>query len=81
MLSAADGGIELDAIAFEGAGALDKLGGFASRFGPQFYGLSENRDTITLIREEWSVPASIPFGAGEELVPLRAGESIPWKLA
>ncbi|HLE67856.1 MAG TPA: dihydroorotase [Burkholderiales bacterium] len=77
----AHAGIELYAIAFEEAGALDKLEGFASRFGPQFYGLSENRDTITLIREEWSVPASIPFGAGEELVPLRAGESIPWKLA
>ena len=77
----AHAGIELYAIAFEEAGALDKLEGFASRFGPQFYGLSVNRDTITLIREEWSVPASIPFGAGEELVPLRAGESIPWKLA
>ena len=77
----AHAGIELYAIAFEEAGALDKLEGFASRFGPQFYGLSLNPDTITLVREEWSVPASIPFGAGEELVPLRAGETIPWKLA
>ncbi len=73
--------LELYAVAFEEAGALDKLEGFASRFGPQFYGVAVNRDTITLVREEWLVPASIPFGAGEELVPLRAGETIPWKLA
>ena len=76
----AHAGIELYAVAFEEAGALDKLESFASRFGPQFYGLGVNRDTVTLVREEWPVPASIPFGAGEELVPLRAGESIPWKL-
>ena len=72
--------IELYAIAFEEAGALDKLEGFASRFGPQFYGLPVNDDTITLAREDWIVPAAIPFGDGEELVPLRAGDSIPWKL-
>jgi dihydroorotase len=72
--------IELYAIAFEEAGALDKLEGFASRFGPQFYGLPPNDDTITLTREDWIVPAAIPFGHGEELVPLRAGDSIPWKL-
>ena len=72
--------IELYAIAFEEAGALDKLEGFASRFGPQFYRLPVNRDTITLAREEWTVPAAIAFGEREELVPLRAGESIPWKL-
>ena len=72
--------IELYAIAFEEAGALDKLEGFASRFGPQFYGLPVNDDTITLAREDWTVPAAIPFGDGEELVPLRAGDSIPWKL-
>jgi len=73
--------LELYAAAFEEAGALDKLEGFASRFGPQFYGLAPNRDTITLERVDWTVPASIPFGPGEELIPLRAGETIPWKLA
>ena len=72
--------IELYAIAFEEAGALGKLEGFASRFGPRFYGLPENRDTITLAREEWTAPAALPFGAGEELVPLRGGETIPWKM-
>ena len=72
--------IELYAVAFEEAGALDRLEGFASQFGARFYGLPENQDSITLIREEWRVPERIAFGA-EDLVPLRAGETIPWKLA
>jgi len=72
--------IELYAAAFEEAGALDKLEGFASVFGAQFYGLPVNADTITLERAEWRVPERLAFG-GEELVPLRAGETIPWKLA
>ena len=72
--------IELYAIAFEEAGALDKLEGFASRFGAQFYGLPLNEDKITLVRQEWTVPESIPFGE-DALVPLRAGETLPWKLA
>jgi dihydroorotase len=72
--------LELYAIAFEEAGALDRLEGFASRFGAQFYGLPVNRERITLERGEWTVPESLPFGA-ERLVPLRAGETIPWKIA
>jgi dihydroorotase len=72
--------IELYAAAFEEAGALDKLEGFASVFGAQFYGLPLNTETITLERAEWRVPERLAFGA-EELVPLRAGETIPWKLA
>jgi len=72
--------IELYAVAFEEAGKLDKLEGFASRFGAQFYGLQPNRERITLVRSDWQVPASLPFGPGEELIPLRAGETIPWKL-
>jgi dihydroorotase len=71
--------IELYATAFEEAGALDKLEGFASTFGAQFYGLPLNKGTITLAREEWRIPERVPFGAGE-LVPLRAGETLPWKL-
>ena len=71
--------IELYAAAFEEAGALDKLEGFASAFGAGFYSLPLNRDTITLERAEWRVPERLAFG-GEELVPLRAGETIPWKL-
>jgi dihydroorotase len=72
--------LELYAVAFEEAGALDKLEGFASRFGPQFYGLPVNRESVTLERDEWTVPATLAFGDAR-LVPLRAGETIPWKLA
>ena len=72
--------IELYAIAFEEAGALDKLEGFASRFGARFYGLPVNEDKITLVRQDWKVPETMPFGE-DQLVPLRAGETLPWKLA
>src|SRR5882672_2216574 len=71
--------IELYAAAFEEAGALDKLEAFASRFGAQFYALPLNRDSITLVREAWKAPARLKFGR-DEVVPLRAGETIPWKL-
>lgn len=76
----AHAGIELYALAFEEAGALDRLEAFASRFGPQFYGLPPNVDKIALVRESWTAPQSIAFG-DETLVPLRAGENISWKLA
>ncbi len=72
--------LELYATAFEEAGALDKLEGFASLHGAAFYGLEPNEEKLTLVREEWAVPETIPFGSGR-LVPLRAGETIPWKLA
>lgn len=71
--------LELYAEAFEAADGLDRLEAFASFNGPDFYGLPRNRDTITLRRELVSVPASIPFGA-DELIPLRAGETVGWKL-
>jgi dihydroorotase len=71
--------LELYAIAFEEALALDKLEGFASVFGARFYGLAPNAETVTLARREWTVPQRLKFG-GEELVPLRAGEKLPWKL-
>ena len=72
--------IELYAAAFEEAGALDKLEGFASHYGADFYGLPRNAGTITLLREEWTVPRTLRFGK-QDLVPLRAGETVPWKLA
>ena len=72
--------LELYAAAFEEAGALDKLEGFASHHGADFYGLPRNKGSVTLVREEWTVPKTLRFGK-EELVPLRAGETIPWKLA
>ncbi len=75
----AHAGIELYAEAFDAVGALDRLEGFASRFGADFYGLPRNSATITLARQPWEVPASLDFG-GERLVPLRAGETVSWTL-
>ena len=72
--------IELYAEAFEYAGALDKLNGFASEYGATFYGLPYNEDTVTLTKQSWDVPASYRFGA-DELVPLRAGERMLWRVA
>lgn len=71
--------IELYAEIFEQAGRLDRLEGFASHFGPDFYGLPRNRDTITLARESWTLPEDYPFGQGR-IVPLRAGTPVRWRL-
>jgi dihydroorotase len=71
--------IELYAEAFEDIGALGKLEGFASQHGAVFYGLPCNEDRITLAKESWEAPASYPFGS-DELVPLRAGERILWRI-
>jgi len=71
--------LELYAEAFDAAGALDKLEGFASFFGADFYGLPRNPGSVTLRRESWTLPAE--FLADElPVVPLRAGESIAWRL-
>ncbi len=71
--------LELYAQAFEAAGALDRLEGFASLHGPAFYGLAPNAGRVTLRRERWTVPADLPFGEAR-LTPLRAGETLDWKL-
>ncbi|HEY7964314.1 MAG TPA: dihydroorotase [Steroidobacteraceae bacterium] len=76
----AHAGIELYAEAFEAAGALDQLEAFAALNGAAFYGLPRNEATVTLTRDAWRVPERLPFG-DEELVPLRAGESLAWRLA
>lgn len=75
----AHAGIELYAEAFEAVGALDKLEGFASFHGPDFYRLPRNVDTVTLEKATWEVPVSLPF-VDDELVPLRAGSTIAWRL-
>lgn len=75
----AHGGIELYAEAFAGAGMLERLEGFASHFGPDFYRLPRNRGRITLQQTEQPVPETLPFG-DELLVPLRAGSSLRWQL-
>ena len=71
--------IELYAEAFEQAGALDKLEAFASFYGADFYGLLRNAEKMVLVRESWSVPESLPFGL-DVLVPLRAGQSVGWRI-
>ncbi|SDO85054.1 dihydroorotase [Ralstonia sp. 25mfcol4.1] len=70
--------MELYAEAFDTAGALDKLEAFASFNGPAFYGLPRNTGTLTLTREDWELPAELPYG-DTTLVPLRAGETLRWK--
>jgi dihydroorotase len=72
-------GIELYAEAFDAAIALDKLEGFASFFGADFYRLPRNTQKITLEKTSWNVPAEIKFG-DDTLVPMRANEAIHWKL-
>ncbi len=71
--------IELYAEIFDDLGALDKLEGFASHYGPDFYGLPRNSDEITLIKKDWQAPHELPFG-DDVIVPLRAGETLRWKL-
>ena len=71
--------LELYAEAFESVGALDKLEGFASHFGADFYGLPRNRGKVTLERAPWEVPADYPLGDGR-VVPLRAGQSLAWRM-
>lgn len=70
--------IELYAEAFASANGLDKLEGFASFYGADFYGLPRNATQITLVKENWKVPESLPFD-GDVLIPLRAGQSVQWK--
>jgi len=72
--------IELYAEAFDGLGALGKLQGFASEYGASFYGLPPNEDTITLVKESWEVPGAYRLGP-DELVPLRAGERVAWRVS
>jgi dihydroorotase len=71
--------LELYAQAFEDAQALDKLEAFASRNGPDFYGLPYNASTVTLRQESWVVPEFVPLGEAQ-LKPLCGGETLRWKL-
>jgi dihydroorotase len=72
--------IEFYAEAFEAEGKLDKLEGFASHFGADFYGLPRGSQTVTLLKEPWVAPEKYSFGGGT-LVPYRAGEPVSWRLA
>jgi dihydroorotase len=75
----ANAAIELYATVFDSIGALDKLEAFASFHGPDFYGLPRNDGTLTLVKSEQTIPESYPM-AGESVVPLMAGQTIPWTI-
>jgi dihydroorotase len=75
----AHAGIELYADAFDAIGRIDRLEGFASHHGAGFYGLPRNRKKISLHRSPWTVADTLPYGA-DVIVPLRAGETVQWRL-
>lgn len=72
--------MELYATAFEAAGALEKLEGFASFYGPDFYGLPRNSGVVTLVKTEYVLPERLLLGAAGAIIPLAAGETLHWKL-
>ncbi|WP_431475241.1 dihydroorotase [Marinobacter sp. KM021] len=74
------GAIGLYADVFEELGILDKLEAFASFNGADFYGLPRNTDAITLVREPWTMPEQLPLADGN-IVPLKAGETVHWRMA
>jgi dihydroorotase len=76
----ASSALALYAEAFDAAGALDRLEGFASHHGPDFYGLPRNEERVTLVREDVPVPDHFAFG-DDELIPLRAGSTVAWRLS
>lgn len=71
--------LELYTQAFDQVNALDKLEGFASRYGADFYGLPHNSETITLVKADWRVPGSYPLG-DSGVIPLFAGETLHWRI-
>ncbi len=71
--------LELYAQAFEGVNALDKLEGFASFHGPDFYGLPRNTEQVVLMRQEWTLPEALPLGQAS-IKPLCCGETLAWQL-
>ena len=72
--------IELYAEVFEQLGAMDKLEGFASHFGADFYGLPRNTTTMTLVKQQWQVPEQVTLADGTDMVPFYAGQELQWKL-
>lgn len=72
--------LPLYATAFDSVGKIDRLEGFASRFGAQFYGLPVNEDTLTLVNKPMQVPSSYPYLQDQSLTPLMAGEALPWSI-
>ena len=74
------GALELYAQVFDDLAALDKLEGFASLHGPDFYGLPRNQQKVTLRKQRWTMPEQIELSAQEAIVPFFAGQELAWKL-
>lgn len=72
--------IEIYAQIFDELGALDKLEGFASHYGADFYGLPRNEDTISLVQKSWTVPKELVMEDGRKMIPFLAGQNLPWQL-
>jgi dihydroorotase len=72
--------LELYTHIFDDLGALDKLEGFASHYGADFYGLPRNTGTVTLVKETWQVPQNMALANGASIVPFYAGESVKWRI-
>jgi dihydroorotase len=72
--------LELYAQVFEELGQIEKLEGFASQYGPDFYGLPRNTTTVTLVKEEWTIPEEIILPNDNPIVPFFAGQTVSWKV-
>lgn len=72
--------LELYAQVFEDLGVIEKLEGFASHYGPDFYGVARNERTVTLVKEEWTIPEEITLPNGNPIVPFFAGQIVNWKV-
>jgi len=72
--------LELYAEVFEDLGVIEKLEGFASHYGPDFYCLPRNTSTVTLVKEEWTIPEEIILPNGNPIVPFFAGQTVSWKV-
>lgn len=75
------GALELYAHLFDQLNALDKLEGFASHYGPDFYGLARNTNQITLVQQQWQMPTEITLANGDTIVPFFAGQTLNWQIA
>ncbi len=73
--------LELYTQVFDELNALDKLEGFASLHGADFYGLPRNTGTVTLVKQDWQVPESVSLPSGDDMVPFYAGQTVSWKIA
>jgi dihydroorotase len=73
--------LELYTQVFDELGALDKLEGFASFHGADFYGLPRNSNKVTLVKQSWTVPEAVIMPDGEAMVPFFAGQTVNWKIS